>query len=281
MALALVGIVGAAIARLLLAQQRFYASVDERLAMRTQLRDGADLLTIALRHAAVQGAPIVLATDTAIELSGSIGAGTVCGASGARIDLAPEAPTSGPSLTSFALTPDSADDVLVYDRAAPPAPARWTRAQILDVTTRPASALCAGSPLVSAADLSTRVTEITTMPVVNVASGAPVRIIRRARFDVYRASDGRYFLGYRRCGRGCSPVQPVTGPYGAPAGAITFRYFDVTGAPLTTPVATPARITRVDVVLRAASRGIVDLPGIGRGLARDSVVATIALRNAQ
>lgn len=282
-ALVLLAIVGTTIGRLLLGQQRFYASIHERLAMRSQLRDGGDVLTIALRHAAMQAAPVTLATDTAIELSTTIGAAVVCGSSGAQIDLAPEAPASGVPLSATAVPPDSADDVLVYVAGAAMSPPQWYRARIVDVTTRAASSVCSESPLVGAADLATaRVTELTTVPVTGAASGSPVRIIRPARFDVYRAGDGLYYVGYRRCGQGCAGVQPVSGPYGATAGVVSFRYYDVTGSALAPPLAVSAlaRITRVDVALRATSRGIIDLPGVGRGVARDSVLLSVALRNA-
>lgn len=283
-AIVLIAIVGSTIGRLLVGQQRFYASVAERLAMRSQLRDGADVLAIALRHAAVQGTPIVAATDTSIELSSIIGAGTVCGVSGAQLDLAPESPPSGVSLTTFAVTPDSADDLLAYSVGSASSPPQWSRARIVTVTTRPASAMCATSPLLSAADVAgTRVTEITVAPPLAVTPGAPVRLLRHIRFDGYRASDGLIYLGYRRCGAsGCNAVQPVSGPYGASVRGVAFRYFDVTGAMLPAAVAAGmlSRITRIDVVLRAASHGPVDLPGVGRGIARDSTLASIGLRNA-
>lgn len=282
-ALLLVGIVGGTIARLVVAQQRFYASVEERLAMRARLRDGADLLSLALRHAAVQGMPIALATDTAVEIGTIIGAGTTCGASGASIDLTPDVPVTGRAITSFATLPDTTDDVLVYDRGAPSSAPRWLRARIVDVTTRPASALCARSPLVSVADVASgRVTELVTVPTIAAPPGAPVRIVRRARFDVYRASDGKFYLGYRTCGSGCTGVQPAAGPYGTTASAVMLRYFDVAGTLLPTPLGPTslARVVRVDVTLHATSGGVIDLPGRGRGVARDSVVASIALRNA-
>lgn len=285
-ALVLLSIVGTTITRLLVGQQRFYASLDERLGMRAQLRDGADLVSAALRFAAVQGAPITLATDTAIELSTTIGAATVCAATGGRIDLTPEAPLTGGALTSFAVTPDSADEVLVYDTGSASSPPRWLRARILSIATRPASAACGTSPLINAVDVATAaVPELTVSPSIIIAPGAPVRIVRRARFDLYRGGDGLRYLGYRRCGLGCTTVQPISGPFSAPlhtAGALTFRYFGVEGAALPTPVAPAAlaRITRVEIALRAASRGVVELPGSGRAVARDSIVATATLRNA-
>lgn len=282
-ALIVVGGIGATIARLVVGQQRFYASVDERLAMRERLRDGADVVTIALRHAAVQGMATTLAADSAIELATMIGTGTVCGTSGTRIDLTPELPVSGRALTSLAVTPDTTDEVLAYDVGTPSGGARWVRARITGVTTRAASALCAASPVVSVADVASgRVTELSTAPAIAVSAGAPVRIIRRARLDAYRGSDGLVYLGYRICEVGCAGVQPVAGPYGSSLSAISLRYFDVAGTALPTPLlpASIARVTRVDVVLRATSHFAVDLPGRGRGVAHDSVVASIALRNA-
>ena len=276
-------IVGTTIGRLLIGQQRFYASVGERVAMRSQLRDGADVLALALRHAALQQTPIVAATDTAIELSTVIGAGTACGASGAELDLAPEVPSHGIPLTTLALTPDSADEIVAYAAGSAPSPSGWSRARVVAVSTRPASAACATSPLLSAIDRANgRATAITVSPPLAVAPGAPVRILRHVRFDGYRAGDGRIYLGYRRCGNGCNTVQPVAGPYGTSLRDVQFRYFDVTGAALSAPVFGPAlsRITRVDVVLRAASLGVVDLPGVGRGVAHDSTLVSIGLRNA-
>lgn len=279
-ALSLLAIVGATIARLVTGQQRFYASVDARLAMHSRVRDGADILAIALRHAAVQGSPITLATDTAIELSTIIGVGTVCGGSGARVALAPETLANALPLTALAVSPDSLDELFVFDQHAP---AQWRHARIVDVTATPASTWCGASPLLSATDVASgRVTELTVSPPVTLASGAPARLLRHVRFDVYRAGDGLLYLGYRRCPLGCTAVQPVSGPYGSAAGAIMLRYFDVTGSSLLTPVsvAALARITRVDVIVRASSARVLDLPGRGRGLARDSAVASIALRNA-
>lgn len=282
-ALTLLAIVGTTIGRLLIGQQRFYASVGERLAMRSQLRDGADVLTIALRHAALQQTPIVAATDTAVELSSVIGAGTVCGVSGAEVDLAPEAPASGIALTTLAVTLDTADEVIAYITGGAPSSSGWARARIVGVATHPASAVCATSQLLGAIDrVSARATGITVAPPLAVAPGTPVRILRHVRIDGYRASDGMIYVGYRRCGAGCNSVQPVSGPYGVNVRDVEFRYFDVTGAALPAPVSGVAlsRITRIDVVLRAASRGAVDLPGLGRAVAHDSTLVSIGLRNA-
>jgi prepilin-type N-terminal cleavage/methylation domain-containing protein len=283
--LVLLAIVGGAIGRLLVRQQRFYVALHERLALRSQLRDGVDLLTVALRYAAVQGAPIDFASDTAVELSSVIGAGTVCAASGAVIHLTPEATASGAALTSFATTPDTADDVLVFHTAGATASAGWSRARVATVGSHPVGGVCGGSPLVSPVDVAAaaRSTELTLAPATPALPGAPVRVVRHARFSVYRASDGLWYLGYRRCAPACNGIQPVSGPY-APGTVppLTLRYADASGATLPTPLDSSARsrITRVDLVLRARSRGIIDLPGFGRGIARDSALATVALRNA-
>lgn len=283
--LALLAIVGGAVGRLLLRQQRFYSALHERLAMRSQLRDGIDLLAVALRYAAVQGEPFTFASDTAVEFSSIIGAGTVCAASGANIDLTPEPAASAAGLTSFATTPDTADAVLVYHAASATSSSGWSRAGVGSVGSRPVGAVCGGSALLSPVDLATAVrsTELTLAPATPALPGTPVRVVRRGRFSIYRAGDGLWYLGYRRCAPACNGIQPVSGPY-APGTIppLALRYAGANGTTLPTPLDSVARsrITRVDLVLRARSRGIVDLPGFGRGIARDSALATVALRNA-
>ena len=54
-----------------------------------------------------------------------------------------------------------------------------------------------------------------------IAPGTLVRVVRRARYELYRASDSRWYLGYLDClasrATPCNTVQPVSGPF-APGG---------------------------------------------------------------
>ena len=102
-----------------------------------------------------------------------------------------------------------------------------------------------------------------------IAPGALVRLVRHARYELYRSSDSRWYLGYLDClatrATPCNVVQPVAGPF-APGG-ISLAYLDRTGA-LT---ADPTRIARIDVLAVAARRSS---PAV-----LDSLATTIALRN--
>lgn len=280
-------IVIAATVGVIVRAERFHASVEERMRMRSQLRAGGDVLAASARYVAMQGAPIALATDTAVELSTVIGVATTCApAALGRVSLVPDSLASGAALTSIVTTPDSADEVLVWRTPTSAQPiAGWDRARVVSVSMRQAGSVCPIGPLVSAADVAarTQATELTVSPAIGAGAGAPVRIVRRARFNAYRASDGLWYLGYRRCPGGvCGAIQPVSGPYAASgAAAVTFRYFDLTGV-IATPVSAGrlGGITRIEAVLRSRSSGALDLPGVGRRVARDSVVVTMAPRNA-
>jgi hypothetical protein len=93
--------------------------------------------------------------------------------------------------------------------------------------------------------------------------------VRRARYELYRASDSRWYLGYLDClssrATPCNIVQPVAGPF-APGG-IQLAYLDRGGA-LTT---NPASVARIDALAIAEHRSS---PAV-----LDSLSTTIALRN--
>ena len=61
-----------------------------------------------------------------------------------------------------------------------------------------------------------------------IGPGTLVRVVRRARYELYRASDSRWYLGYLDCvasrATPCNTVQPVSGPF-APSG-IQLAYLD-------------------------------------------------------
>jgi hypothetical protein len=93
--------------------------------------------------------------------------------------------------------------------------------------------------------------------------------VRRARYELYRASDSRWYLGYLDClssrATPCNVVQPVAGPF-APGG-IRLAYLDRGGA----PTGNPSRVARIDVVAIAERRSSPTV--------LDSLATTIALRN--
>ncbi len=285
-ALCVLLLVTSTIVTMLSRQQRFYRGMDELLRVRTSLRDGVDILSSDLRTASVQDT-IRLASDTAVEFYSVTGASTICAdVSGNRIILPPDTLLSDVTLTAWASPPEAEDYAAVYvDSPSRDATPGWQRFPIASVSTLPAASACApGGALPRAAELpaSSRAYEVslTANGLVDARRGTPVRFLRRVRYSVYRAGDGLWYLGYRRCGpTACVAIQPVSGPYasgGQPPLELTF--FTSSGARIATPTST-IQAARIEILLRAASPGAVYVPGVGPGVLHDSLAATVAPRN--
>jgi len=266
--------------------QRAYAAVAGALNLRARLRDGSDLLAADLRGSSPAGDSILVASDTAVEFFSAIGTATLCATPAPNvITLPPDSLSSGRVLSSWVVTPEAGDDVVIFVDSAPPGVALWQHARIetfAAITTSLGCPVAAG--LLSASDVTGggRSYQITLAPTVSVTArgGAPVRIVRRVRYSVYRGGDRKWYLGYRRCSAGCAPVQPVSGPYESPSNPpISFRYFTRAGAPL--PGSGPTvDVGRIDIVFRATYAPPFRLPGMIAAVSDDSLVTTVALRNA-
>jgi hypothetical protein len=266
-------------------QQRAYAALDALTTERAELRAGTEILAAELRAIAPGADSIPFAADTAIEFHAVLGASTVCASPAPnRITLPPDTLASGVVLSSWLVTPDTGDVLLVYHDSTGSAPSRgWTRHRILAFSSVVTSGACPpASALTSFADVATgaRAYDVTLATPVATSRGAPVRILRRGRYSVYRASDGNWYLGYRRCGAMCAGIQPVSGPYrGTSRVPLTMRFFD-RGGTERAPGTQLTGIARIDLVLRAGSALAVAMPGGGRRLLRDSALVSVAMRNA-
>ena len=272
-------------------QQRLSRSLDDVMDVHEHLRDANDVLAAALRTASPMGDTIRLATDTAIEIFSTIGASMLCVApSGQRFLLPPDTLANGNTLTAWLATPDTGDYVLVFRDSSAQLPVRgWERFRIVDVATLPATSGCPpSSHLTTQADLNAnaRAYQITlaTLPSPFIRAGAPIRFVRRGRYNVYRASDRRWYLGYRRCNAVdgiCGIVQPVGGPYQSEEGApIVFRYYRSDGTELTSSGPTIS-VARVDIVVRGRSPNLVQIPGFPKAPFSDLSITTVAFRNRQ
>ena len=78
---------------------------------------------------------------------------------------------------------------------------------------------------------------------------APLRLLRRARYSHYRASDGKWYIGRRTMGpAGWDIVQPVAGPVDSRAsGGFHLVVFDSLGSPIAPGGASPVRRVRLAV----------------------------------
>jgi len=270
--LAMLGLVGATIASLLVRQQRFYRGARELLYAREGVRDAIEVLATDIRGIAVADTVRLLA-DSAIEMFSAVGSSFVCDVGiDTRLGLPPPS-VPGNMLTSLLTDPDTGDLALFYHETASTA-GYWERQRISGFSTGSAAG-CSAFQLRLAAPLSS-----------DVRRGTPIRFVRRGRYSLYRASDGDWYLGYRRCNAlgpsVCGVIQPLSGPYRAYSGnreatGLLFEYYDRNGERLGAG-SSPSELARVDVTARADSRDrvLVEQRAITPG---DSATMSIAIRN--
>ena len=289
MAIALAGLVVGTIVATITRQQQFYRGTAEVLYVRKGVRDAMEVLSTDVRGTSIADT-VRLAADSAIEFFATIGGSVVCQVVGNDVGL-PVARAFGNTLTGFLNVPDTGDLALFHLDSAG-ANERWERHRISAFSERSLASSCppaSGLSQQSDLDLGAKgfVLTLTTPLGGDVKRGAVVRFIRRARYSLYHASDGGWYLGYRRCNAvgspACGVVQPVSGAYRAynrdpRVTGLLFEYFDAAGQALE-PGAAPVGLARVDITARSESEH--RLPG-GTPFARriaDSATASVAIRN--
>jgi type II secretory pathway pseudopilin PulG len=287
--LALMGVLSSAIGLTLLRQQRFYRGTSELLQARESVRDAMELLSTDIRGTSVADTVRLLA-DSAIELFTNIGSSIVCQTTGGNgVGLPAASSRRGNALTALLTQPDTGD-VAVFLGDSIDGAGEWERHRIIGFGVRSLGATCPGPSIFSreAADAGANgfFLELSAPLSPRVRVGAPVRFIRRGRYSFYRASDGRWYLGYRRCNAvgasACGVIQPLSGPYrdySANPGntGLLFEYFDDSGNRFT-PGASPLKLARVEITARAESRQRIVVEGRAT-VPRDSATVAIAIRN--
>jgi prepilin-type N-terminal cleavage/methylation domain-containing protein len=285
--LALLGIVGSLIGSTLVRQQRFYRGASELIYARESVRDALEVLSSDVRGLAVADTARLLA-DSAMEFFAGIGTSVVCRpGNGIEIGLPGAGGARGNTITSLLTQPDTGDLALFYRSGADTAPDTWERHRISGFASRSLASSCGDtSGIASGAGGRGFVVSVSSPLTTGIGRGAPVRFIRRGRYSLYHASDGEWYLGYRRCNAVgasvCGGIQPLSGPYRSYSldrarTGLLFEYFDAAGARLGA-ASSPLSLARVDVTARAESRQTVP---VERGFSRpaDSASLSIAVRN--
>ena len=286
-AIVIAGGMAAAMVTTLARQQRFYSSAAAILDIRAQLRDAGDILSTDLRGAALSlGVPVM--TDSAVEMFTTVASSIVCTSGVATFGLPPAVLASGANLTSVLAVPDTGDLAVVYLSRPPPDSASWETHRIAGFASRSLAVVCPpSSGFTRAGETGSPAFEVTlaTPPSQLVRPGAPIHFVRRARYSLYRSSDSKWYLGYRRCApigqSSCAAIQPVAGPYDGYAptrSGLAFKYFNRDGVELP-PGSSSAALARIDVVVRGASSRQANIAGDSRSRYRDSVVISVAPRN--
>jgi prepilin-type N-terminal cleavage/methylation domain-containing protein len=288
-ALVLMSLVGGAIVKLLLRQQRFYNSTSDLINTRQQLRQAAGMLPSDFRGIASMDSDISVLTDSALEFRSVFGSSIVCSNNAGRLSTVPRALASGSAMTNWVVLPSVGDSLLVYNSSGATI---WTRHQITavtQVTGNVATGCPTSSGLVQAADLvaSNPSYQLTLSPVASnaVAVGAAIRFFKRVRYRIFKDTDNQWYLGYYACKTGqvpaCNATQAIAGPFQPYAANATsglqFAYYDSTGA----VTANRFQVARISLIVRGQSAGLLNLSGVGGGgmTLHDSLRIEVGLRN--
>ncbi|CAN5166735.1 hypothetical protein BH23GEM2_BH23GEM2_03430 [soil metagenome] len=283
MAVTILGVITALGASTLASEQRDARAAARLRAVRAEIRDAGSVLAQELRGASPPGDTLRLVADSAIEFFAPILTAVTCApGSGTRLLLSPPMLAYGPTVPASGSQPDSGDLVWVWVEDSLRTPGSWRRWQV--------AAYAAGSGESCNLELETLGAQTQLLTIAGdaglVPAGAPVQLVRRGRYSVYRSADGAWYLGYKRCDAlgpsRCQAVQPVAGPYRARTGGrpgIQFRYFGEVGGELAEASAA-TETWRVEVIVRSdtAQSG---LRSRRIGALDDSVVMAVALRNAR
>jgi hypothetical protein len=267
----LLTIIGGSVMGVIIHQERFYRSQADAIDSRATVRDAASLLQSELRALTPGDGDLYAINPGAIEFRTTLAQSAVCTISATRreITIPPERLASGAPLTWIGTRPEAGDTLLVLATDSMLGN-RWDR-HVLTSALSNAGVCPVSSGLTSTAAEESAALTISLQPELGsaIAPGTLVRIVRRARYEIYRASDSRWYLGYLDClssrASPCNVVQPVSGPF-APAG-IRLGYLDRAGV----PTSDPWRVVRIDVLAIAARRSA--------SATLDSLATTIALRN--
>jgi prepilin-type N-terminal cleavage/methylation domain-containing protein len=269
-------------------QQRFYSDSSAIIETRSSTRDAAYVLQSDFRSLSPKSGDIYAMGPSFVEFRSQPGSSVVCTIDASRtiITVPPLNVATGAALTSWLTPPANGDTVAIYDPASTPSAVTDTF-NIYTLTALPtANASCPNATgLTTTAGEATLGYTFKVTPALTAGTtvGSPIRILRRARYELYQAASGNWYLGYFDCVPlrvpACNSLQPIAGPYVAPnlagTGGIVFTFRDSLG------VVTADRklVRRVDLVARAQTSVSVHTSGYKNGPMTDSMFVSIAPRN--
>ncbi|HUF26329.1 MAG TPA: prepilin-type N-terminal cleavage/methylation domain-containing protein [Gemmatimonadaceae bacterium] len=289
----LFGVIMAVVMNVLTRQQRFHRGASAMVELRGQMRQATHALPADLRALWPAGGDIDTWSASSIGFRAFSGSSIVCRRpTSTTLVLPPLTLTQNNTLTTWLTQPQVGDSVLVYDEnlLIGNADDVWRGYLITAVASVTGVNACgATSGYTVAGDVATLSWQLTIDATMSttIIPGAPIRIFRRATYELYEASDGRWYLGASDCLPGrtpvCSDPQAVGGPFRAwdtdPAlSGLALAYFDATGTELDPATADPAAVVRIEITVR----GQTDTPFSttqATGHTSDSLSFVVGLRN--
>lgn len=276
--LVLLSLLGGAIMRLVVSQRRFLDAASLTMEVARSVREGAEIPREELRAVSASSGGIYELADDHLDFRSLTASSVLCTIDSSRSVVSIPARLAWSALTSWVAAPREGDTLLVLDSSADTDAPTW-RVHTLQSVPSPGGRCPAATGLArTASEESDALTFEVAPPLEHtIEAGSALRVFRRARYELYRAGDGRWYLGYLDCApfraTPCSNVQPVSGPY--TAAGIRFSYRDSSGA----TTVDPKRVARIEVRARAESRVELRAGGFARGFRSESLAAAVGLRN--
>lgn len=274
-ALVLLGLVSAAIYRVLVNNQRIYQAQTQRIDLQQNIRAAVTILPAELRELDAADGDIQVMTATSLTVRGSRQLGFVCTLP------AIGAPAGGVAPVTLTIRADpfygmrdfntASDSVFVYFEGdqATTTDDGWVRGRILSISDVNCADGDPGRQLVTSLVFGLNQAPVTGQ----IPTGSPLRGYETVTYSVYQAADGRWYLGYQSSSTG-GVRQPVIGPV-LDANGVTFEYFAADGA----VTAVPTQVAQVRVTLRAQTAIPVRTGDGPLRYVTDSIVTRVALRN--
>jgi prepilin-type N-terminal cleavage/methylation domain-containing protein len=272
-ALVLLGIVTAAIYRVLVNNQRMYQAQTQRIDLQQNIRAAATILPAEFREMNAGDGDIKGMWVDSIQIRAMRQFGIVC--------TAPVLDGAAPTAKTIVLRNEilmgsrafaQNDSVLVFDEGNDGIRSDdgWA---IGKVTAAPAAQNCGTADARAGTRLNVDFAAFAA-PIVNVAGaiavGAPVRGFEVVTYKLYQAADGLWYLGLANS----SGLQPLIGPLTGSTG-VRFNYYDAAGA----VTAVPANVAQIEIIVRGRTAQAIQQPSGGRTTPVDSVITRVALRN--
>ncbi len=287
-ALGVASVVLGIVASISVREQRVFGDLANQAAVTGQLREAAAVLPTDLRAISPGAGDIAAgeARDTSLQLRGTIASGIICDTSAGGIVL-PPAGTGANAFASGTSAIQAGDTVWLFTPT--PTDEMWAPYRVSSVASGAPSQCASAGPVLDAA---TRTHSRTVLTLANppsstaAAVGLPVRITRPLRYSLYRASDGAWYVGERDWNASTqrfNTIQPLAGPMlSASRGGLAFQYFDSLGTQLAAPVANPAGVAMIRIVLRGETRDAARALAVAKDIGKpttDSTAMSLLLHN--
>jgi hypothetical protein len=254
--------------------QRQLAQQAARLSSGEQLGAAADLIPMDLRSLSSVSEDIRSgqARDTSVELRAAIASAVVCEGAPGTLLLAPYLAANGRN----APPPIQVGDTLWL---LTDADGNETWRPVATTAVRSGSGSCsllAAPPGESVFDMN-HLVAVDIRDTIPNEPGSVIRVTRPIRYSFYRSGDGHWYLGMRSWNATAgafNSVQPLAGPFAAPASGTRFDYFDSTDNALSLGTSDTRSVARIETILLSEQS-----TATSAAMAHDSIRVVVAVRN--